>query len=80
MDRDIYCNCLYMFDKREIQFGQKDGWSVNGINQCADVNSSLSRTALKQQALKKQLFGKKSHVSRIHVSIIKVKKLRYMSK
>lgn len=48
MDRAIYCNCLYMFDKREIPFQQKDRWSVNGINQCADVNGSLSRTALKQ--------------------------------
>lgn len=48
MDGAIYCNCLYMFDKREMQLGQKDGWGVNGVNQCADGNKSWGRTVVKQ--------------------------------
>lgn len=41
-----------MFDKREILFGQKDGWGINGINQWTDVNSNWNRAALKHKHLK----------------------------
>lgn len=57
MNGAIYWNFLYISDKTEIKFGQKNG-SVDGINQYTDGNRSWSNRYLQADIWKKISFFK----------------------